>query len=234
MSGEILESWAIWLRPFRLHAISLWDKAINKLSEEDRKTMALDVTDKMSCIRDVIEIIQDARDICSEKQWKFNIRGREVLLRVVAEKLLKNVDKFTEIGNIITTYEPHSAVPWAAFQFLLKFATSDIENMARMLEGSEAAARTIDRCAIFERLYLDGQNTCDATLELETCITDLYTSILTFQATALKFFRTNIAIRHTKSIFDAQTFQDLLKDMTERRESRKKCTACGSRISTHR
>jgi len=196
----------------------LWEKAIDKLSEEDRKTMTLDVTDKMSCVRDAIKITKDARDVCSEKQWKFNIRGKEILLRDVAEKLLSNIDKFAEIGTIITTYEPHSAVPWAAFQFLLKFAISDIENMARMLEGSETAARTIDRCAIFERLYLDGQNTSDATLELETCITDLYTSILTFQARALKFFRTNTAIRHTKSIFDAQTFKDLLKDMSDKEQ----------------
>ena len=63
-------------------------------------------------------------EILNEKKgklWKIKFREEEVVLRDVGMKILRWVDKFKHIGDIIFQYDPvHAALPWAGFRFLLQ------------------------------------------------------------------------------------------------------------------
>jgi len=63
-----------------------------------------------------------------------------------------------------------------------------------MLVGLEKCARCIDRCAIYQRLYLTGASSVsDTEVQLEQVMMDLCVSVLQFQITALKYYRKNTA-----------------------------------------
>jgi len=55
------------------------------------------------------------------KDWKIQFGGEEIVMRDVGMKILRWLDRFKQIGDIIVQYDPgHAALPWAGFRFLLK------------------------------------------------------------------------------------------------------------------
>ena len=55
------------------------------------------------------------------KDWKISFRGDEIVLRDIGMKILRWVDNFKQIGDIVVQYDPvHAALPWAGFRILLK------------------------------------------------------------------------------------------------------------------
>ena len=55
------------------------------------------------------------------KDWKISFRGDEIILKDIGMKILRWVDKFKEIGDIVVQYDPvHAALPWAGFRIILK------------------------------------------------------------------------------------------------------------------
>ncbi len=61
------------------------------------------------------------RDLAEQGRWRFTFRGREVILRDTATKLLTWLDKFKQVGDIVVNHDPqHFALPWAGVRFLLE------------------------------------------------------------------------------------------------------------------
>ena len=55
------------------------------------------------------------------KDWKISFRGDEIVLKDIGRKILRWVDNFKQIGDIVVQYDPvHAALPWAGFRILLK------------------------------------------------------------------------------------------------------------------
>ena len=55
------------------------------------------------------------------KDWKISFRGDEIVLKDIGMKILRWVDNFKQIGDIVVQYDPvHAALPWAGFRILLK------------------------------------------------------------------------------------------------------------------
>ena len=117
--------------------------------------------------------------------WKIKLReGEVVVLQDVGMKILRWVDKFKQIGDIIIQYDPgHAALPWAGFRFLLQVCVNKQENVEVVLVGLEKTARLINRCTAYELLYAKGYSV--ASRNLEKSILRLYTAILKFLAEAM-------------------------------------------------
>lgn len=61
------------------------------------------------------------RDQVLDRRWKVKIRGTEIVLRDVAEQVIKAVQKFKAVGDVIAQYDPVMlSPPWAAVRFLLQ------------------------------------------------------------------------------------------------------------------
>ncbi|KAA8894561.1 hypothetical protein FN846DRAFT_786170, partial [Sphaerosporella brunnea] len=119
------------------------------------------------------------------KSWKIKFRGDEIVLRDVGMKILGWVDKFKDIGDIVVQFDPvHAALPWAGFRFLLKLCLDKQETVDEILIGLEKTACIIDRCKIYELLYLNGVSPSSA--NLEKSMLRLYTAVLKFLAQAIK------------------------------------------------
>ena len=105
----------------------MWSRAISadELSSQERKTLT-DIGFGVDG-REMASALSSMTDgILNEKKgelWKVKFRegSEEVVLRDVGMKILRWVDKFKQIGDIIVQYDPaHAALPWAGFRFLLQ------------------------------------------------------------------------------------------------------------------
>lgn len=85
-------------------------------------------SDKEGFSQELLDAITAQRDICQENRWKFKFRGKEIIVRDLADKLLDWVDKFKNIGDVLVSYDPsHAALPWAGIRLVLQVCvvTSD-------------------------------------------------------------------------------------------------------------
>ena len=107
---------------------SLWSRAIrsSELSLQEHKTLA-DMglkagNQKTASSVDAVRSIMDGMlDKKKGELWKIKFRDEEVVLRDVGMKILRWVDTFKQIGDIIVQFDPvHAALPWAGFRFLLQ------------------------------------------------------------------------------------------------------------------
>ncbi len=65
------------------------------------------------------------REQCDQGRWKFTFRGRELVLRDKAEKVIAWLDKFKQVGDVAVNYDPqHAALPWAGVRLLLEVRLS--------------------------------------------------------------------------------------------------------------
>lgn len=105
---------------------SIWAKALQDLSDEDRQALSSGgfsnkLDNKLDVLNHVVEAAKIKRDLCISKQWKITYKGKKIVLREVADKLLAWVEKFKQIGDIVAQYDPvHASLPWAGFRFLLQ------------------------------------------------------------------------------------------------------------------
>ncbi|KAF8545212.1 hypothetical protein BDD12DRAFT_159649 [Trichophaea hybrida] len=111
-------------------ARSLWEVAFEELSPQERITLSsliiergmVEIVSNLDIIRSDMEEILNGNQ---EKRWQLSFRGETIVMRDIGRKILKWVDKFKEVGDIIIQFDlRHAALPWAGFRFLLKVYTS--------------------------------------------------------------------------------------------------------------
>ena len=88
--------------------------------KDENRVEGNEATPKLD-IKELFDAVQEKRDMCLEKQWEFQFRGRAVNLRDRADKIISWLAKFKEIGDIVVQKDPgHAALPWAGIRFFLQ------------------------------------------------------------------------------------------------------------------
>lgn len=107
--------------PGRLSATSLWQAALATLTVADRTAIDFDNLNRDQALRDLQQRAKDLQSKCEDKEWKLNWGGHQIVISQVLGNILKHVNEFKEIGDIIVQYDPvHAALPWAGFRFLMQ------------------------------------------------------------------------------------------------------------------
>jgi hypothetical protein len=112
---------------------SLWEKAVETLSSEDKQNVNFERTDKLAILEDVLKAVDHKKQLCLEKRWKYKKGKKEFIIRDQLEKMVVWVNKFKEVGDMVVQYDPaHAALPWAGIRFFLQvgcvFKLSEIED----------------------------------------------------------------------------------------------------------
>lgn len=150
-------------------------------------------------LQDVLDATLEKKEECKKKRWKVTIKGKQVILRDVLEKMAVWVNKFIAVGDALVQYDPvHAALPWAAIRFMLRVTINNVEIFGALLQAVESVSNSLARCAIMETLYL--RSDLQVTDYLRNGLVELYASILTFLAKGLKYFNQNTTVRIAKSI----------------------------------
>ncbi|KAH8817009.1 hypothetical protein F5884DRAFT_748483 [Xylogone sp. PMI_703] len=195
----------------------LWDQAILSLDDQDRALVKFQQDVKVDAMKDVLALAEQRRLEYLNKRWTVKYNGKVIILRDVFEKLIKWVNNFMMIGDVVVQFDPgHAALPWAGVRLLLQWAVNDSQIFGAMIEGLEVTANLISRYSLFEALYL--QSDSSATNRLRRSLVSVYASILIFLGKTLHFYNQNVAARFAKSLVkvnDTTVNQLLQEDTTE-------------------
>ena len=88
-------------------------------------TIDVDSASQLSAIEQVLAVAERKRDEYRQQQSKFTRSdGKEVLLRDLFGRIVKGVNKFKDVGDVIVQYDPtHAALPWAGIRLFLQVST---------------------------------------------------------------------------------------------------------------
>ena len=96
---------------------------IEKLRLEDREAIKSSITSdsKLDILQHLHSIAIKKRTDYEDQRWKFELNGRQIILWDLAEKMIRWIDKFKQIGDIAVNFDPaHASLPWAGVRFLFE------------------------------------------------------------------------------------------------------------------
>ncbi len=188
--------------------VTLWDKAVSSLTDEDKQSIDFSRTDKTTILADVLHAAELKKQLCLQKRWKYTkSNGHVIILRDLCEKMIKWVDKFKATGDLALQYDPsHASLPWAAVRFLLQLSVNDMQIFGAMAEGLETVTCEITRCHLYEQLYLSRSSS--ARNDLESLLLRHYAGLLTYLATAMRYYAKSTLRRLGASFFETSESVD--------------------------
>ncbi|EPE36575.1 Ankyrin repeat-containing protein [Glarea lozoyensis ATCC 20868] len=158
--------------------LDFWLRALNKLSAEKRAAIGTSISQKLnvsetSCLLDdVKEAVQKQARQHEGKRWMVDFGGKKIVLR---DKVVDPV---------------HMVLSWAGIRLLLQFTLADAKQSEVLLYGLDIVGYLINRCKVYEILYLNNTDNLPSKAEenLRHAVVQLYVTILTFLATAMKLY----------------------------------------------
>lgn len=101
-------------------SIDLWAVAVNKLPSEQKDHLPKNGSEP-DALDALLEIAKKKQDECRGRDRVFHFKGRNIVVRDVAEKLVNRINRFKAIGDIVANVDPlHVGIPWAGVRFLLE------------------------------------------------------------------------------------------------------------------
>lgn len=188
--------------------VTLWDRAVSSLTDEDTQSIDFSRTDKTTILADVLQAAELKKQLCLQKRWKYTkSSGDVIIIRDLCEKMIKWVDKFKETGDLAIQYDPsHASLPWAAVRFLLQLSVNDVQIFGAMAEALETVTCEITRCHLYEQLYLSRSSS--ARTDLESILLRHYAGLLTYLATARRYYTKSTLRRLGASVFETSESVD--------------------------
>jgi hypothetical protein len=101
----------------------LLHRALENLSLEDRQTLK-DLDSELtidSLIQSAYDAAREKKRMCESKRWLFTFRGKDLVLRNEADKVVQWLDRFKTVGDVAANVDPmHIGLPWAGIRLLLE------------------------------------------------------------------------------------------------------------------
>ena len=104
---------------------NLLEEALKRLSDGDRATLQEHIcqtaTDVSSSLEQALFAAKEKQRYCVEKRWTFTVKGRKVVLKEKADKIVRWLDRFAKVGDVVANVDPvHVGLPWAGIRLLLE------------------------------------------------------------------------------------------------------------------
>ena len=199
---------------------NLWDKAVDHLSEDDQQQFDFSQEDKRAALESLLSTVETQKADNINAQLVIRRRQEKpIVLREILAKIVNYINKFKEVGDIITQYDPaHAALPWAAVRLVLQVAVSEQQVYISMIDGSEHVSDVIARYAWIETLYLHASSKMRT--QLQDAILKLYIGVLGFLAQARRYYSKRTYQRVFKSLiqFDEQAIQKYQRKISDEEE----------------
>ncbi|KAI4596718.1 hypothetical protein KJ359_005060 [Pestalotiopsis sp. 9143b] len=114
-------------------------------------------------------------------QSKFTFRGKEIIVRKQAEKVLKALTWGDTVVKSALSSQPHAALAWSGVSILLPLLTKATSNHAAMLDGFDS----VQRILVYWRVYQDkspNKINTESNADIWKAFVNLYSHIFEFQA----------------------------------------------------
>jgi hypothetical protein len=114
----------------------LWGEAARKLSDKERAAVELPAAGNTNgvggsaMIKSVLELTQKAQATSEGKKWKFNFRGKEVVVRDILSCIVDWTKKSEQVIDFVVGMDVsgHAALPWSFVKFFLEVCVEQSGN----------------------------------------------------------------------------------------------------------
>jgi hypothetical protein len=105
------------------------EKALTALEEEERTVVkeyaSIGGNDPKPALDAAYQAAETQRKEYESKAWVWTVGGHKIEFRVLANNVVMFLDKFKEVGNLLTSLDPvHAGLPWAGVKILLEVCRS--------------------------------------------------------------------------------------------------------------
>ena len=105
--------------------LNLLQNVLRRLSDDDRATLqrytSHNVSDIDLALEQALAAAKEKQRSCIEKRWTFTFKGRTVVLKEKADKVVGWLNRFAAVGDVVANVDPvHVGLPWAGIRLLLK------------------------------------------------------------------------------------------------------------------
>ncbi|KAM0703990.1 hypothetical protein Q7P35_008996 [Cladosporium inversicolor] len=142
---------------------------------------------------------------CASKTIEWTYKGRQISLHDQADKVLRFLDTFKSVGDIIANIDPvHVGLPWAGIRIILEIALSSSHQRAVLVTGTELSLHMGNRL----RVYIDFHarlSPSQASSNFRKALVDLYAHILGFLAQAIHVQGKGSAARAAGALWDTSS-----------------------------
>lgn len=129
--------------------------------------------DKLNYLEVLLKGAKKQREECDTKQWKFEFRGKVIVLRELADKVIDWLEKFQAIGDAMVQFDPvHAALPWGGVRFLLQVC-STCDSSAFYIDSCRLLSMTNKQWELFSLALRKSQVCWVDALLMKSCISDL-------------------------------------------------------------
>jgi len=147
------------------------------------------------------------------KQWSVKFKNHRVKVREQVQRIMKIFQYAQDLGSVIVNIDPvHAGLPWAGINVLLTPILNDSKQNETALDGLEEISNLVARYAVIEDVYLKRE-ALNLKADYQENLTDLYTKIFEFQATAACHFDRNTFVRVVRSTLQLEDWSKLLQDI---------------------
>jgi hypothetical protein len=102
-----------------------WNRALQRLSWQEQATIRANIlsttNDIESALQQALNAAKVKQTTCQNKRWTFTFGGHTITLREEADKIVRWLDRFKQVGDVAVNVDPlHAGLPWAGIRFLLE------------------------------------------------------------------------------------------------------------------
>ncbi|KAI1740272.1 hypothetical protein F4680DRAFT_448032 [Xylaria scruposa] len=194
---------------------------LQKLAASDVETFRGGVIEGTSIIKHLESLAKAKRNHIAKRKstWDFNMLGQQWSLIELAGKIVKWLDRFKEVGDVISSFDPqHVALPWAAIRFLLQAVTAGQEQSGLLCIAIDRVLHLLFRCEIYARLYFNespGAKLPPSVDMLVSSMTTLFTDILLFLTFVIERLSCNSFQTAINNTFSLRQMTDSLSALNE-------------------
>jgi hypothetical protein len=99
--------------------------ALEALDEPERETLRALLSPNTikvgAALNEAYSIAKELQARSAMKRWSWTYRGRQVYVQDQADKLVRFIDKFKSVGNLVANVDPvHIGLPWAGVRSILE------------------------------------------------------------------------------------------------------------------
>ena len=104
---------------------NLLDDALKQLSDHDRAALREYILPTSSdidlALEQALAAAKEKQRCCLEKRLRVTFAGREFILKEEADKVIRWLNRFKDVGDVVVNADPvHAGLPWAGVRLLLE------------------------------------------------------------------------------------------------------------------
>ncbi|KAI7081408.1 WD40 repeat-like protein [Hortaea werneckii] len=144
----------------------------------------------------------ELRQRCANQTLKWTYKGRQIYLHDQVDKVLRFLDKFKSVGDVIANVDPvHVGLPWAGVRTILEVALSDSRQRDALVTGLELSLYMSNRLKVYSTVYA-RLTPSQASSNFRNALVNLYAHILGFLAQAVCIQEKGRAARVAQALWD--------------------------------